>query len=89
MHTPKMSDTRQRKRRKKGSLAALRGVVWSAIESAELNLGSSDPDVRLKAAHAISSLAGTYTKVHAAVEAEDYARRHTDSSLEKLLESLN
>lgn len=65
--------TRRKRRRKPGDLAALRRVMWEAILAAEriMDEGAS-PDTRLRAAHALSALAGQYLK---AVETTDLEQR--------------
>ncbi|MDE2059302.1 MAG: hypothetical protein KGL31_07525 [candidate division NC10 bacterium] len=52
-----------RKRRPKpGDLAALRRRLWYALTQIETLIEDKDPSIKLKAAHALATMAGAYLK---------------------------
>lgn len=65
MANPNPTKARQarKRRRKPGDVKAVLGKVWSALETAESDLGSQIPEIRLKAAHAVFQGATAYTKL--------------------------
>ena len=66
----------QRRRGKVGSITALRRILWRALEVSEGVLeSSSDAHVTLKAAHAIATSGGTYSKITSDWEIERRLRR--------------
>ncbi len=64
------------KRVRAGGLEALKRKLWRALLASETLLDSDDPQVRLKAVHALSQTAATYRAVY------------TDSDLEARLTAL-
>mgnify|MGYP001105632515 CR=1 FL=1 len=54
--------TRSR-RRKPGDLATLRRVLWTGVLSAEELLGSENPELKLRAVHAIAQVSASYAKL--------------------------
>jgi hypothetical protein len=56
----KTEPLRQRKRRKKGNLAQLRGVLWMSLLELETLAASGDADVQIKACNALAALSRAY-----------------------------
>ena len=76
--------TKRLRRRKPGDLGQLRSVLWQVLLEVEAiatdgNTGDAD---KLKAGHALSSLAGSYAKI---VETHDLEQRIT--ALEQVQEA--
>lgn len=53
---------RRKRRPKPGDLAALRRRLWGALTEIETLIEHEDPHLRLKAAHALATMAGCYLK---------------------------
>ena len=62
----------RKRRRKPGDIAALRRTLWAGLLEVEDLLASPDPNLKLRAAHALGTLAGTYLR---AIEAHDLEQR--------------
>lgn len=62
----------RRRRRKPGDIASLRRTLWAGILSIEDLLAADDPAMRIRAAHALATLSGSYLK---ALEAADLEAR--------------
>lgn len=63
--------TKRRRRRKPGDVAALRRVLWEAVRDVEAIVHDGDGatvDQRVKAAHALATLAGAYLRATEAAE---------------------
>lgn len=52
----------RRRRRKPGDINALRRTLWAGLLEMEDMLASDDPSLKIKAAHGLGTLAGTYLK---------------------------
>lgn len=52
----------RRAKRKPPGMEQLMLKLWKAMETAEDLLNHDDPNVRLRATHAMATVAGTYTK---------------------------
>jgi hypothetical protein len=50
------------RRRKPGDLGQLRRVLWASLLEVEQLVASTNPDRKIRAAHALSTLAGTYLR---------------------------
>ena len=80
-----MSDKKRRPRRSKaGDLTALRRHLWAAVLEASALLDCDNPDVKLRAVHAVSQSASAYRSL---VETTDLEARI--SALEKRAEGEN
>ena len=62
----------RRRRRKPGDLNSLRRTLWAGLLEIEDLLASDDPLLKLRAAHALATLAGSYMKC---IELHDIAGR--------------
>ncbi len=58
------------KRVRAGNLDALKRKLWRALLTSENLLGSSDPQVRLRAVHATSQAAGVYRSIYETADLE-------------------
>jgi hypothetical protein len=79
-NTPSPNSARKYERkayRKKGNLHELRGSLWGAISKVDdiIVSPSSEPELRLKASHALATLAGSYLKV---LEINEHEQRLQD-----------
>lgn len=65
--------TRRLRRRKPGDMRQLRAVLWGVLLEVEGIATDEHADAadKLKAAHALASLSGSYTKVHETVDLEE------------------
>ncbi len=54
--------TTRKRRRKPGDIGALRRVLWDALVEVEGLLGEGSVDAKLRAAHALATLSGSYFK---------------------------
>jgi hypothetical protein len=63
---------KNKRRRKPGDLSSLRRSLWAGILTAEELCDDPDPQVRLRALHALATLAGVYLRT---VEASDLEAR--------------
>ena len=74
MSNPNADPTKARqakkRKRKPGNLQAVAAKLWAALEAAEELLAEDDPHLRLKAVHAVSQVAVSYTKVYEVGELE-------------------
>jgi hypothetical protein len=50
----------KRKRRKKGNLAQLRGVLWMSLLELESLAASDDPELKVKACNSLAALSRAY-----------------------------
>jgi predicted ATP-grasp superfamily ATP-dependent carboligase len=66
---------RNKRRRKPGDLSAMRRTLWAGLLTAEELCDSPDPQVRLRALHALATLAGVYLRT---VESADLEARITE-----------
>ncbi|KEF34101.1 hypothetical protein RDMS_09030 [Deinococcus sp. RL] len=60
----------QRRKRKAGSLKDVTGMLWEALETARELLREDDVQVKLKAIHALSQTASSYSRVYEVGELE-------------------
>jgi hypothetical protein len=67
-----IDEIRRRRRRKPGDINALRRTLWAALLEIEDLLASDDPNLKIRAAHALGTLAGTYLR---AMEQADIVER--------------
>lgn len=74
MANDKPTPLNAKKRRVRGSTKQLRGSVWRAVLRVEELLDSDDPDMVLRAAHAMAALSRSYLAV---VEETDLEARLT------------
>ncbi len=68
-----MSDSRSNsvpKRVRAGGLEALKRKLWRALLTSENLLDSDDPQVRLRAVHALSQGAGVYRSIYETADLE-------------------
>lgn len=72
--TGKTNNVGTRKRRKKGSLGQLRGVLWGSLLELERLASESDPETQIKACNALAGLARAYLSC---VETSDFEQRIT------------
>lgn len=56
--------------RKRAALEPIREALDEAVTACRESLRDDDPAMRLRAAHAISQLAGSYAKIYEAIELE-------------------
>jgi len=52
----------RKRRRKPGDINGLRRTLWAALLEIEGLLGNDDPQLKIRAAHALGTLSGTYLK---------------------------
>ncbi len=57
-----IDEIRRRRRRKPGDINGLRRTLWAGLLEVEDLLGSDDPQLKLRAAHALAALSGSYLK---------------------------
>jgi hypothetical protein len=70
---PHQARLAQKRRRKPGDLRQVMLIVWRAlIEAEEVMLLADDPELTLKAVHAVSQCAGQYAKL---LEVGEYEAR--------------
>jgi hypothetical protein len=60
METDKTQGLGKRKRRKRGSLGQLRGVLWASLLELEALAGSSEPETQIKACNALAALSRAF-----------------------------
>jgi hypothetical protein len=70
MNTNPHQARRARIERKQAALEPIIDALHEAVNTARECLRDGDPSMRLRAAHAISQLAGSYAKIYEAVELE-------------------
>lgn len=59
------------KRKRAGDLSAAQAKLWKAIREAEkVLIGAENPEIKLRAVHALSQAIGQYCKVHETGELE-------------------
>jgi hypothetical protein len=66
---------RRKRYRKPGDVADLRRVLWSALTQIEELLADNDPQMKIKAAHALGTLSGTYLRALELGDLEQRVRR--------------
>ena len=67
-----MASFRNKRRRKPGDLSSLRRTLWAALLTAEELCDAPDPNVRLRALHAMSQLSAVYLRT---LEVADFEGR--------------
>lgn len=60
----------RKRKRKPRDLQAVAAKLWAALETAEELLGHEDDQMKLKAVHAVSQVAGSYARVYEVGELE-------------------
>ena len=69
------TDIDRRRRRKPGDIGSLRRTLWASIVTMESHLGNADPQIAIRAAHALGTLSGTYLKALELLELGTLATR--------------
>ncbi len=69
------NDIDRRRRRKPGDINSLRRTLWTGLTTVEGLLGSDDPQIAIRAAHALGTLSGTYLKALELLELGNLAAR--------------
>jgi hypothetical protein len=65
----------RKRRRKPGDIGSLRRTLWASIVTLEGHLGNTDPQIAIRAAHALGTLSGTYLKALELLELGNLAAR--------------
>ena len=66
-----MASFRNKRRRRPGDLSSLRRTLWAALLTAEELCDDPDPNIRLRALHAMSQLGATYMRTVEACDLEE------------------